>query len=247
MTHPTEEDLVLHHYGDHEDAPAIASHLAACVACRAAAESLRADMAAVTLEAPPVGADYGTRIWEQVRPRLGANATKPAVFFHRSLVRRSAGYLALAACLVAAFFLGRILPRGHEDSGALADTRERVLLVAVARHLDRSQRVLVELAHADEGRVSDLSARAERLVAENRLYRQSAEQAGEAGLASVLDELGRVLLEVANAPEPLTRGDVRDLNARVDRKALLFKVRVVGSQLMERERVSYGAKNGSSL
>jgi hypothetical protein len=247
MTHPTDGDLVLHHYGDHEDAGAIATHLEGCAACHAAMESLRADLASVTLDVPEPGADYGTRVWERLGPRLAGGPTAPVSFFRRPVVRRAGGYLALAACLATAFILGRTLPRGQGDTGPLADTRERVLLVAVARHLDRSQRVLVALAHAEEGHAGDLSARAERLVAENRLYRQSAQQAGETGLASILDELGRVLLEVANAPGPLSPGDVRDLNARVERKELLFKVRVVGSQLMEREKTSYGAKNGSSL
>ncbi len=247
MRHPTADDLVLHYYGDHEDPVAVTTHLESCAACQAAMESLRADLAAVTLDVPQPGADYAKRTWERLRPRLAGVPTEAAPFFRRPAVRRASGYLALAACIAVAFILGRTLPRGEGDTEPLADTRERVLLVAVARHLDRSQRVLVELAHADEGHAGDLSARAERLVAENRLYRQSAQQAGEAGLASILDELGRVLVEVANAPGPLSPGDVRDLNARVERKELLFKVRVVGSQLMEREKTSYGAKNGSSL
>jgi hypothetical protein len=247
MTHPTEGDLVLLYYGDHEDPAAIETHLENCPACHDAMASLRADLALARLDAPEPGAAYGARMWVRVEPLLSRVPAGPVSFFRRRVVRRAAGYLALAACLAAAFILGRALPRGQDEVSVVADARERVLLAAVARHLDRSQRVLVELAHADEGHVGDLSARAERLVAENRLYRQSAQQAGEVGLASLLDDLGRVLVEVANTPAPLTPGDVRDLNARVERKELLFKVRVVGSRLMERERTSYGAKNGSSL
>jgi hypothetical protein len=128
----------------------------------------------------------------------------------------------------------------------VAETRERILLAAVARHLDRSQRVLVELSHADDADLGELPARAERLVAENRLYRQSAEQAGEAGLASLLDDLGRVLVEVAHAPDPMTRDEVRALNARVERKELLFRVRVVGVRLTRTE-TKRPAMRGSSL
>jgi hypothetical protein len=245
MSHLTEDDLVLHHYGEHGEAAAVAAHLERCEACRASMEALRTDLASVTLDVPAASADYATRVWERLRPHLVAASPRRGML-HRPAVRRAAGYLALAASLVAAFLLGRMSP---QPSGVamVPDTRERVLLAAVARHLDRSQRVLVELAHADEGNAGDLSARAERLVAENRLYRQSARQAGEVGLASLLDELGLVLLEVAHAPEPLTPGDVRDLNARVERKALLFKVRVVGSRLVERERVAYGTQLKSSL
>jgi hypothetical protein len=245
MSHLTEDDLVLHHYGEHGEAAAVAAHLERCEACRASMEALRTDLASVTLDVPAASADYATRVWERLRPQLGAGSPRRGML-HRPAVRRAAGYLALAASLVAAFILGRMSPQPSRVA-MVPDTRERVLLAAVARHLDRSQRVLVELAHADEGNAGDLSARAERLVAENRLYRQSARQAGEVGLASLLDELGLVLLEVAHAPEPLAPGDVRDLNARVERKALLFKVRVVGSRLVERERVAYGTQLKSSL
>jgi len=46
--------------------------------------------------------------------------------------------------------------------------------------------------------------RAEDLLQENRLYRQTALQEGDTGLASVLDELERVLLDVAHSPEQVT-------------------------------------------
>ena len=42
-------------------------------------------------------------------------------------------------------------------------------------------------------------------MTESRLYRQAAVRAGEPGVASVLDELERVLIEVANSPPPVRR------------------------------------------
>ena len=79
-----------------------------------------------------------------------------------------------------------------------------------------------------------------KLVAANRLYRQSALRAGEAGVADVLDELERFLVEVANAPTPLDASDVRELNERIEARGLLFKVRIVGSRLRERHRETDG-------
>ena len=46
VSHLTDEELVLHHFGETEDA-AVRAHLAQCDACRAALEGLRRDLAAV--------------------------------------------------------------------------------------------------------------------------------------------------------------------------------------------------------
>jgi hypothetical protein len=79
-------------------------------------------------------------------------------------------------------------------------------------------------------------ARASELVAANRLYRQSASQAGEASLASILDELERVLIEIANQPPDVTRGELREMRRRIDEEDLLFKIRVLSSQVRSREK-----------
>src|SRR6476660_8340780 len=64
--------------------------------------------------------------------------------------------------------------------------------------------MLVELASADDtiGAV-DISleqSRAEQLVAANRLYRQTAVSTGDARMAALLDELERVLVDIAASP-----------------------------------------------
>jgi len=108
----------------------------------------------------------------------------------------------------------------------------------VADHLDQSQRALLELANESDAGAPNSSAdqaRADELVAANRLYRQSASQAGEASLASVLDELERVLIEIANQPPDVTRGELREIRRRIDEEDLLFKIRVLSSQVRSRE------------
>ena len=87
----------------------------------------------------------------------------------------------------------------------------------------------------------DISAereRAEDLVAANRLYRLTAERAGEAGVANLLDELERTLIEIAHSPSKLSSPEFEDLRRRVEAQGILFKVRVVDSQVHERERKS---------
>ena len=83
---------------------------------------------------------------------------------------------------------------------------------------------------ADGSDLAGERARAENLVADNRLYRETAQDAGHPNVADVLDELERVLIEVAAAPAPAALGDVRQ---RVDARGLLFKLRVMRESLRE--------------
>jgi len=86
--------------------------------------------------------------------------------------------------------------------------------------------------------ISQLQASAEELVAANRLYRQSAERAGEAGMAGVLEELERILLEIAHSPSQLTSGELNEIRGRIDAQGILFKVRVIGYQARERQKAA---------
>jgi len=79
-------------------------------------------------------------------------------------------------------------------------------------------------------------SRAEELVTANRLYRQTATTLGDAAMASVLDDLERVLLEIARSPSEISSQELVALQRRIESKGILFKVRVVGSQVREREK-----------
>ncbi|MGH9779080.1 MAG: hypothetical protein ACRD5I_11775, partial [Candidatus Acidiferrales bacterium] len=116
---------------------------------------------------------------------------------------------------------------------------ERILLVAVGDHLERSERILIEIVNAEDSSAADISSErawAEELVAANRLYRQTAAREGEPGVASVLEDLERVLLEVANSSEELTPAERERLRKRIESGGILFRVRVLGTQVREREK-----------
>src|SRR6185503_19709866 len=143
--------------------------------------------------------------------------------------------------LVLAFLLGRFTrERELQIAQPINEpARERILLVAVGEHLERSQMVLVELQNAGGSESVDISTerhRAEELVPANRLYRQAALRAGEPGVANVLDELERVLVEIANSPDRLGMPGLEQIKQRIESQGILFKVRVIGSQVREREQ-----------
>jgi hypothetical protein len=76
----------------------------------------------------------------------------------------------------------------------------------------------------------------EDLVAANRLYRRTAVIAGDQGVADVLDELERVLIEIAGTSPEASTDDLDVMRRRIDTRGLLFKVRVMREQLQERAK-----------
>lgn len=236
--HLGEEEMVLHHYGEAEDPEAVSAHLEACPDCAAALRGLESALRLVPAEAVPErDAAYGARVWERVKVDLKAprRALRGPARVTRVLPSHLGAWGALAASLLLAFGLGQ------RFGGAPAPpvVRERILLVAVGDHLERSRMVLAEISNASAGGPTGLAAEqrwAGSLVAENRLYRQAAARAGDASLASVLDELERVLAEVANGPEKFSTKQIEDLQARIEARGLLFKVKVVEGQVRARAR-----------
>jgi hypothetical protein len=239
--HLEEEDLVLHHYGelDAGRTAAAEAHLDRCPDCRRAFSALQVELGAVAADpVPERGEDYGARLWERLRPRLDVAPAGRGVVRRGPWGRRLAYVSALAASLTLAFLLGRHLPRPGETGGPIpAPVRERILLVAVGDHLERSRMVLVELVNAEGP--ADITAEqhsAEQLVAASRLYRQAVARSGDAGVAAVLEELERVLLEVAHGPSRLSADELDGVRRRIEEGGLLFRVRVLGSQVREREK-----------
>jgi hypothetical protein len=132
-------------------------------------------------------------------------------------------------------------PREAAPAEQKGNARGRVLFAAVGEHLQRSELMLVEFNNVEADGPIDLTPQqewAEDLVSENRLYRQSAAEAGEAQMVSVLDDLERVLLEVAHSPERADGEQLQRLRTRLDTQDLLFKVRVAGAGLRAREEMA---------
>jgi hypothetical protein len=99
--------------------------------------------------------------------------------------------------------------------------------------------VLTEIAHRNDGPSSDISperATAADLVADNRLYRQAAVRTGDAAVAAVLEDLERVLIEIASSPSPASHDDLARWRGQIQTEGLLFKVTVMGARVRERQQ-----------
>jgi hypothetical protein len=246
MNHLSEEELILHYYGEPGepgepgDALDCEHHLEECGGCRALYASLQRVLNVVdSLPVPERSAEYGARVWQRIENRLGAR--------HRTLWALPAWWrwavagAACAALMATAFVAGRSYPRPNRPAqmaAADAQNGERVLLVAVGDYLERSQMVLIELTNASPQGSLDISAEQERaggLVTETRLYRQTAARTGDARIAGVLDELERVLVEITHAPSNITQPQLEEMRQRLEAEGILFKIRVLGANVRKQE------------
>jgi len=250
-THYSEEDLILYYYEERARRGDIQQHLDSCAPCASAYRALSATLRSIsTPEAPERGDQFGLEVWQRIRHRLPEQEMPWWSAWFRADGLAIAG--TFAVLLLAAFVAGRWWSTGgltstpapavasSSNSSAPLDgnaTRQRILLTSVAEHLDRSERVLTEILHTPAG--GDISTEqrwAEDLIAASRLYRQDASDAGEQSVALVLDDLERSLLEIVHSPSKATAAQLDQLRRRIDAASLLFKVRVLGDELRQRER-----------
>ena len=251
--HLSDDDLVLHYYGE-LDEPAetgAQAHLQGCAACHARHAQLQRVMAAVDgMPVPALSEGFERTVWARLEPALPVSRGwfSWLMFSPANLAWVSAVLLLVAG----AFFAGRMSRPASAPGGVpatLAEVREGVLLMDLEEHLDRSETVLVELVSAEPAAGTvDVSAereRAEELVAANRLYRQVVGQTGDAQVRQLLDELERLLVELAASPDVLPGDEMQQVQQRIAAKDLLFKVRVVSSALRERQREQVRVRSGS--
>ncbi|HEV3216802.1 MAG TPA: anti-sigma factor [Vicinamibacterales bacterium] len=242
-------------------------HLRTCADCALMVAELQ-DLIGAARSLPPVPppAYVWTRLQARVgESRRATFEERPEGGTRKGWTWKPVWALATAAVVVLAFLTGRVVEQREQreqrqrelrqtaaesrqadaqgvqraETTASAKVRERVLLVAVGDHLERSQMVLVELANAQTSGELDISAErqsADDLLASNRLYRQTAVQIGQTNVAGLLDDLERVLVEVARGPSQVSIQQLANLQQRIEAQGLLFKVKIIGSEMRERAK-----------
>lgn len=239
MKHVSEQQLVLYYYGEAEQPQEIKSHLAACNLCGTEYSKIERTLAQVEpIVAPEPDANYEQKLWYRLQPQIAKQAAaSPWTLFPKL------GWIgAVAALVIAAFLAGRYVPRTTTtpaNNVAVVQGKpnaERIILVTVGEHLERSQMLLVELMNADGKGATDLTTeqqQARDLLDDNRLYRQSAQRTGDPAITRTLDELERVLVEVANGPSEVSDQELNSLRKQIESQGLLFKIRVIGSKVRQ--------------
>ena len=252
-THLTDDELVLHYYGEMPEADEhrAVAHLADCAACQAGYRKLQRVLAMVdqtALAGPELSPAFERTVWARLEPDLRRDRSGWLSWFVLSPGRLA--WVAMVVVLVgAAFVAGRLSPRSSDPAPAAAPTvaamEQAILLSDLTEHLDRSQMMLTELANAgSDGNVSGERERAEELVAANRLYRRTAETTGNGAIVSFLDELERLLVELAASPEQMSAEELAAVRRRIDTQSLIFKIRALSSEIRARQKSDFEARTG---
>lgn len=235
MNHFTHDEFVLSYYREPGLGDDRRAHLDACDTCRGELTTLAALLDRVTpVEVPEPEDGYEARVWDRLQWRLRGEKKKR---------RPVAAWMAVAATIAIAFFAGVLWKTSQKVEPATQVVQQpskpaevkpaepnRILLVIVSEHIDQSERVLVELTNLTPEGSTDISGtrdRAQELLASNRLYRTTATTRGEEDVATLLDELEPVLLQLAHAPSEVSADELKRMQQRVESKGLVFKMRVV--------------------
>jgi len=245
MKHLSEDQLILFHYGESDTQETDQNHLGECSRCRNELKAIQQTLSEVVPEPVPERPDdYGQRVWRRIEEDLKTPSPRWSwldIFRTRQWVWAAAA----ATLLAAVFFAGRFSTRlGVEpETPSRAQVREGILLVALSDHLESSQILLMELTNApgsdnDAPETVDITYErqlAEDLVGQNRLYRQTADRVGDRATALVLDELERMLLDIAHSPEEVDWAEFDDLRQRIEKHGVLFKVKVLNTNVKQRQ------------
>lgn len=243
MRHLAEDELVLYHYHDGDDIETAKRHLASCAECRSRLAAIEEVLNLVVASSlPERGPGYGSEVWNRIRAELPELTTRQQSWV---IVPRWTWAGVVAVLLLVAFLVGRYgFQKGSSKSAATnssfttassaPEVRERILMLAVGDHLDRSQMLLVELTHASGSKEIDISSEQQRaieLADANRLYRTSAQQVGDATILTLLDQLERLLMDVGHQPNRITAGELKRIQDSIQSQGILFRVRVVRTNL----------------
>lgn len=261
MKHLNEEELIEHYYSPDPIEGVAADHLASCASCAAAFAALRSDLGEVPAAEPPArDAAYGEQVWQSLRHSLPAYK-KPRRIWLRPALWKGLGYAAACGLLAAAAFVaGRqwerkqavVAHHPQQAQPAPAHPQQRVVVVVLSDHLERSERLLVQLKHADadsEEMITPLRDQARVLLAANRICRQDAHKVDDPALAPelvpTLDRLDRVLAQLANHPGPLSAAEITRLQEELNASGLLFEVRVLRTRIPEHRTAA--RSNGGTI
>jgi hypothetical protein len=244
MKHLTEEELIQYGYGE-GDKTLIEEHFAVCMECERAYGAVQSDLAEMKFPNPPERpSGYGDTVWKVLQNQLPAYESRKRTWLGGGLFRGLGYATACALVLVCAFVGGRLWERRQAEIAAtkhavpappvIAHPPQRVVVVVLSDHLDRSERLLVELKHVDADStemVSPLRDEARSLLDANRICRQNAKHEDDPALTGALDHLDRLLAELANEPGGLNSATITRLQDEMNKNGLLFEVRVLRSRI----------------
>lgn len=236
MKHIAEDGLIAYHLQESVDTAALRAHLEQCTECAALSESVAETLRVFSAEpVPPVNVDHA---WQRLRAELPATRV-PA---HRPWWQRSAVWpasaLAVMLCLAfgALLYFGALLDKSPQKTPVYAHNRQGPLTqqptgingkAGIANQLDSAERLLTEVNHTTGPLDESTRLQARTLLLTNAVYVQQAHAAGELGEASLLEQLGRVLITLEHPPAQSSRDEGWHVRFEMSTSGLLLDLRVL--------------------
>jgi hypothetical protein len=251
MKHLTEPELIEQYYG--EDDFNAAQHLEWCRECAEAYAALQVDFAEFDSVAPPERtASYEEQVWTRIAPLLPAYPVKKRLTVARGLWLAFGSATACAVLIAAGFYAGRT--REHQQPPRTAEVNvpsppPARVIVLLSDHLDRSERLLVELKHArsdDPQTFPPLREEAGNLLRSNSKWRQEAEKSDDPDMVLVLSNLNDLLSQLANEQGGLNPAAIANLQKKMKANGLLLDVRVLRSRLPNQRTSPANLKGGAA-
>lgn len=257
MKHLNEEELIEHYYK--EDEAATRDHLESCADCTHVFAALESDLGEIDFVSPPKRDDgYGESVWEAISADLPRWNEPRRRWLPLGFAKGLSYAAACALLVVGAFYAGRVWE--HKQTAVTAEKRPlpaqnpvhapaRVVVVVLSDHLDRSERLLVELKHADldnSETLSPLRDEARSLLPANRICRQNAEKLDDPALETALQHLDDVLGKLANTQGRLSASELTQLQNEMNADGLLFQVRVLRNRVSS-EQPKTAHSQGASI
>jgi hypothetical protein len=212
-----------------------ASHLKNCSKCRSELEAYQATLQCLNQwSAPERGAEYGERVWRQIANRM------PRPKRHRWISVPVMAWATVAAC-GAVLLLGLLVRQKPREAapaaGVVAEApahSQRLLNAALGDHLERASILLTSVLNErgtfkHDATVFDEDERLDDLIAENRLYRQTAEQQNDLETAALLGDVETVLLDLQHSATAAPASELRYVQQRISDSSLRFRVGIVRS------------------
>jgi hypothetical protein len=263
MKHLTEDELVAQALGDRENrrADAVEEHLAECPECADSYFVLLSDLAAMKrMNVPPRDQWYGEQVWQSIEGSLTPHEQAKWNWWRHNWasapVWKGLVYVGACALLMAgAFFAGtkfenwKQQPPTAKVEHKAPQTKQPILVVVLDDHLDRSERFLVELKHADldsPAMATPIRDEARSLLAANKVCREKAAETSDPELTTALDHLDQLLVEAANEPGGLNARSIARLQEQMNSDGLLFEVRVLRSRIASRKAAGNSAFKGGT-
>ena len=199
------------------------------------------------------GEAYWRTFWSRLQPNLHRKTWWEKfveAFAPRSGLRLAAVFGTMAAVFVlTVFMLYQFTVTQRPEVTVRTSTikikrTEGFFEMAAGDYLERSRLLLLEVVNiAGNGpppieQVMDNRRRSEELLSENRSFRIAAEKEEDERLASLLNELEIVLMDIANIDLEVAQEALANLKRRIEKKELLEKFETVSTLREPEDRLS---------